>query len=310
MTDSNAPSCPLCHGHNSDLLEQVPGPSLNAAWQKSFGIRAGICSESVDYRRCRVCTLQFFMPPEDGDAILYETLQRQAWYYMDDKPEYVLAHRYLPTDGAVLEVGAGKAAFAKRVGRARYLGLEFNDAAIERARHDGITLIRQPVQEHAQVHPGRYAAVVSFQVLEHVADPAGFIAGCVQALVPGGILILAVPDHDGLCGLAQNNVLDMPPHHASHWNEAALRHIGSLYPLEVLAVEREPVTAQHAPWAERAVTERRLRGLFGMQSRVLDTSFAGRLVGRISAHLARALPPSISHVTGHTILAAYRRRAL
>ena len=55
--------------------------------------------------------------------------------------------------------------------------------------------------------------MVSFQVLEHVASPYDFIRGCVDSLKQG-VLILAVPSSDGFAGMAINNVLDMPPHHA------------------------------------------------------------------------------------------------
>ena len=73
----------------------------------------------------------FFSPLETGGAVLCENLQKFDWYYMEEKEEFQIAMRFVPTTGSVLEVGSGKAAFATKVGVDRYTGLEFNDKAIE-----------------------------------------------------------------------------------------------------------------------------------------------------------------------------------
>ena len=299
--------CPLCGGSRTASLDRLSGSDLNRAWLRSYGITADIGTAQIDYRRCDDCSLQFFTPPEDGDAGLYEALQKQDWYYLSDKPEYALAQRYVPAEGAVLEVGAGKAAFARLVGERRYLGLEFNDAAIERARSAGISLAKQAIQAHALQHPGLYSAVVSFQVLEHVSDPASFVAACVDALAPGGTLVLAVPDHDGLCGLAQNNILDMPPHHVSHWNERSLRFIAQRHQLELVAIERESITELHKPWARRAVIEQRMRRGVGLSARLLDRRLSARILGKLAAMLALVAAPAIDEVGGHTIVGVFRK---
>jgi SAM-dependent methyltransferase len=168
-------------------------------------------------------------------------------------------------------------------------------------------LLKQPIRAHAETSPGRYKAVVSFQVLEHVRDPAGFIGGCVKALAPGGAMILAVPDHDGVCGIAQNNILDMPPHHVSHWNEQSLTRVATQFQLELIRIEREPTAAYHVRWAQRSLYEQRARALFGLRPTLLDTSLLGRVTGRLCAWAADVAPPSIDTVSGHTILACYRK---
>lgn len=301
--------CPLCGGHDIETIERVDGTQLASAWRRSFAIETKLEATHIDYRTCRTCGLLSFDPPHDGDAALYEALQRHDWYYMGEKPEYEAALPYLPESGPLLEVGAGRAAFASIAGKSRYVGLEFNDAAVERARQAGVALLKQPVQLHAQTHPGRYAGVVSFQVLEHVKDPAGFVAACVAALRPGGTMVLGVPDHDGLCGLAQNNVLDMPPHHVSHWNEMALRHVATMHSLEVLAIVREEVAPAHREWLQRAVMERRLRQWIGLRPTVLDVRVSARVMAKLASLLARFVDPGLHRVSGHTILAVYRKPA-
>jgi 2-polyprenyl-6-hydroxyphenyl methylase/3-demethylubiquinone-9 3-methyltransferase len=41
---------------------------------------------------------------------------------------------------------------------------------------------------------GRYDLVTSLEVVEHVADPAAFVAGLAAAVAPGGLLILSTPN--------------------------------------------------------------------------------------------------------------------
>jgi SAM-dependent methyltransferase len=288
------------------LIETISGEKLNRSWFKSYGINANLDSISINYFDCRICGLKFFDPPSAGEGGLYDTLQKFDWYYSTDKPEYGMADRLLPDRGYILEVGSGKAAFAAYVGAHRYTGLEFSDAALRRAAEAGITLLKEAIESHAFMNPAAYDGVVSFQVLEHVVDPKGFVRGCVDALKTGGTLVLAVPDHDGLCGIAQNNILDMPPHHVSHWNEQSLRMLAELYNLEVVAIEREAVSSLHTSWAAHAVEERSLRRRLGLRDTLLDTSIVGRAISKFAGYRA-TLNPVPEEITGHTIVASYRK---
>ncbi|MFZ2171102.1 MAG: class I SAM-dependent methyltransferase [Methylococcaceae bacterium] len=306
MNNSNAKQCPLCgseHHVNQEILSPI---EINKLYSKSLGVEDAIKTEYLSYLSCQNCGLGFFDPMETGGEDLYERLQAFDWYYMADKYEYAIAMKYLPAEGTVLEVGAGKAAFAEKVGVDRYTGLEFNDKAIERAGKSGIRLIKQPVDAHA-VDGYTYDAVVSFQVLEHVSDPAGFIRGCVQCLKPDGRLIFGVPAHDGFAGSSVNNILDMPPHHVTHWTGETLRKLAPLFGLELLALDYEPVAKYHRPWAFNIVWEVRLRRFLGWPPCLLDRSLRAKLVSKIAAFLAKIAPISVDALNGHTVIATYKR---
>lgn len=53
-----------------------------------------------------------------------------------------------------------------------------------------------------EVADGPYDLVTCMEVIEHVADPAGFAKGLADALAPGGLLILSTPNRTGLSRLA------------------------------------------------------------------------------------------------------------
>lgn len=298
--------CPLCKSNDSELVEVIEAATISRLYAAKLGVGVCFAAPLLKYYRCHVCGLRYFDPAEPGDAGLYEQLQRFDWYYMEDKWEYSYAARHMAREDRVLEVGAGRAAFAKHVGIDRYFGLEFNDRAIEKARSDGIRLINQFVEEHAKTG-NCYDVVVSFQVLEHVPDPDSFIRGCVACLKPGGKLILSVPAHDGFAEKAVNHVLDMPPHHVSHWNQAVMTYLSEQYGLDVLDIAHEPVAAYHVNWAKKVKVEDFLRRRLGMSPKLLDMTWPARLIGLVSLVLARLLPLPVRNDSGHTITAVYRK---
>ncbi len=48
----------------------------------------------------------------------------------------------------------------------------------------------------------QFDLVTSLEVIEHVADPAGFVRGLAEALAPGGLMILSTPNRTPLSRLA------------------------------------------------------------------------------------------------------------
>ena len=299
--------CPLCGSSAVRCKEKVDATSLNYLYRKRLGIVNPLPVSSLEFCICENCGLGFFDPMITGSEEFYEKLQAFDWYYMATKPEYAMAQRYLPVDGNILEVGAGRGAFAHFGGRNRYIGLEFNDKAIERARSDGITLLKETVEAHALTHVAGYKVVVTFQVLEHVADTKSFLQACVDCLVPGGKLMIAVPSADGFLGQAVNSILDLPPHHVSRWSDTTLRMVAKLFDLRCVSIEHEPVARYHIKWARQVRIEAWLRRALGWGQPLVDVSVGGRVVSMTSAILARLFPVPVRHLQGHTVFACYEK---
>ena len=66
--------------------------------------------------------------------------------------------------------------------------------------------------------------------------------GCLGALDHGGFFIVALPDHYAICGLAQNNILDLPPHNLTHWSESTIRYLAKYFNLDLIDIEFEPIS--------------------------------------------------------------------
>jgi 2-polyprenyl-6-hydroxyphenyl methylase/3-demethylubiquinone-9 3-methyltransferase len=68
----------------------------------------------------------------------------------------------------------------------------------------------------------RFDLVTSLEVIEHVSDPAGFVAGLARALAPGGLLILSTPNRTARSHLAMITVaegLGQIPRGTHDWNK-------------------------------------------------------------------------------------------
>ena len=88
------------------------------------------------------------------------------------------------------EVGCAKGAFLLR---ARKAGATVHGVELDADSVRALTGLGIPVEPEVQ-GGGRFDIVCAFQLLEHLARPAEFVQRAAQALVPGGRLLLALPN--------------------------------------------------------------------------------------------------------------------
>ena len=97
--------------------------------------------------------------------------------------------------GRILDVGCSVGTFLEEA-KARGWDVEGMDVAADACAATARALgcpVHQGVLETAELTPGAYDAIHASQVIEHVLDPAAFVAGARRALRPGGVLVLATP---------------------------------------------------------------------------------------------------------------------
>ncbi len=109
--------------------------------------------------------------------------------------------------------------------RAQADGLEISDAESAYAREMfGVDFIRSDL---AHVD-GKYDVLTSFNVIEHVPNPAALLAGMRERLNDGGYLIVTTPNpsciHRRILGLQKWNMV-APPHHINLFTRAALEQM-------------------------------------------------------------------------------------
>lgn len=260
-------ACPLCGGARTTCLRRMSTQELQTAWRQQMQIDVsadlGDCRE-IQQLRCADCRLRFFHPRLAGSGAFYADLQRFAWYYMPHKWEHDAALRHIKPGDRVLEVGCGKGDFVASLRRqgidAR--GCELNEQAVRQAQAAGLPVEFRALESIVSDQPGGFDVICSFQVMEHVPHPAQMLASSLQGLRVGGRLIIAVPNCDGFIRLAEDDLMNRPPHHVLWWSREVFARLPRWLPVKLLTVHYEPMAAYHWDWFT-AIHWRRVSGLTG-----------------------------------------------
>jgi len=110
-------------------------------------------------------------------------------------------------DRTALDVGCGAGLLCEPLARlgAIVTGIDAaaENIAAARAHAGGQGLaIGYRAGELDQLGGATFDLVISMEVIEHVADPAAFVAGLAAAMAPGGLLIVSTPNRTALSRLA------------------------------------------------------------------------------------------------------------
>lgn len=238
--------CPSCSAEKVERKEAIASQLIEEYYAEN-GVDVRYLFEDVSLLRrygCEDCGLQFFQPVVLGDDRYYQAMQKGDWYYLEEKPEYDYVAKWIEAEERVLDVGSGRGAFSRKINSSFYQGLEFSQSAVELAAREGVNVITESVEEHAQKHQGAYDVVCAFQVLEHVAQPKTFLEGCIGCLKSGGKLAIAVPNSQSFLEW-RRNYLNLPPHHQLLWSEKSLLKLAEVHNLEVVEIYKEKVSKIH-----------------------------------------------------------------
>jgi 2-polyprenyl-3-methyl-5-hydroxy-6-metoxy-1,4-benzoquinol methylase len=117
---------------------------------------------------------------------------------------FLLAH--VPPGARVLDVGCGEGRFAAELARAgrEAVGIDVAEEPLRRARalHPGLDVRVVGAEGPWPLRDVSFDAVWAGEVIEHVADTAGWLSEVRRVLRSGGSLVLSTPAHDRLTRLA------------------------------------------------------------------------------------------------------------
>jgi 2-polyprenyl-3-methyl-5-hydroxy-6-metoxy-1,4-benzoquinol methylase len=306
--------CPLSGSSNVTLIEEINASDLIKMYNQC--LQADISNEfgevkKLGYYHCIDSDLRFFYPMVTGSEKLYELLQKNPWYYMDDKADYYYANNFIKESDLVLEIGCGRGAFSQKISTKKYVGLEFSRNAKEIAFSKGILIENESIESHAVAHPAKYDVVCAFQVLEHISEIHSFIESSIKALKPGGLLIYSLPSADSFLSLMTNNFLNMPPHHVSFWSDKCLKHIAEIFGMKIVNIEHEKLAEwDKVSWASSIILES-LKNWLGVKSELLDMSLKYKVLEKISFLTGEVLAKGLINPKvlpqGHSVNVVYQK---
>lgn len=242
---------PLVPGAKIRFLDKFQSTKLINDWKTSFNIDISnelIGIQKISLYRCELSQLDFFTPfSAAGSERLYQDLNNFDWFYIEEKWEFEEAIKDLLGCKKILEVGCGPGYFlgkaTKKLKGSIIKGIELSETTLKRASKKNLSIERVDISEIVS-RKEFFDAVCAFQVLEHVNQPRDFLEAMIQTLVPGGKLILCVPNKASFLR-HQYNLLDMPPHHMTRWNARTLKFLEKIFPLRLSRIRFEPLAKYH-----------------------------------------------------------------
>lgn len=171
---------------------------------------------------CFRCALQFIEPPFSDLRAYYQDGYRAGHDYTPGKsltpeerfelmrPLQEIRARFfkehVPEGGTVLEIGCSSGFFLDSIQDSyKVFGAEWNPEDAAYVREVG----ELPCEEGnlEDIYPGKqFSAIVAYQVLEHQVDPIAWLELVKTRLIPGGYLMLEVPN----CEEALLSLYDIP----------------------------------------------------------------------------------------------------
>jgi len=254
----------------------------------------------IEYFKCPTTGLSWYEPKEAaGSSNLYEQLEKFDWYYMQKKWEFTAALDLINQQSKILEVGAGGGHFLRLAAKNHFVhGIELNRKRAIKMRSLGYEIKELTMDQLKEKTNERYDVICYFQVLEHVSDPLKFISDTISLLNQGGKIILSVPNAAVMRKIDPDNedLLNQPPHHMSHWDKNVFYALEKLLPLKVKSFHYEPLAHYHISWM---VTKY-------LRNKIL---FLGKFFSRLLVNRYTTLPLQFllhigikKYIPGHTLL--------
>jgi 2-polyprenyl-3-methyl-5-hydroxy-6-metoxy-1,4-benzoquinol methylase len=254
-------SCPIC-GHQ-EYKEVLKAPFFRGK-KVSFSIQ-----------ECCKCALWFTSPrPADEDLGAYyeqenyashsdkgTSLFDQAYKTVRSialKSKVKLVKKYAPKNSLVLDYGAGGGAFVAALEQAGFnaRGVEPSEIARANAKEvHGLSLLNT---NQFEASAETYSAISLWHVLEHLPDLHDKMGAFHKALKPGGVLIIAVPNHESYDAKLYKEAwaaLDVPLH-LYHFKKKNIEELAKAHQFELMQIKNMPFDSFYVSLLSEKIMER------------------------------------------------------
>lgn len=128
------------------------------------------------------------------------------------------------------------------------IGLELDQATVDRLTRAGFTAFNRRVEDCTEIPDGSLDLLTMFHVIEHVDDPCRVIQRIVRWLAPGGVAAIETPNLNSLDARLFRRSLWGGYHIPRHWNMFTPATLNRLLTEAGLAVQRTRFVSGHSFW--------------------------------------------------------------
>ena len=237
-------SCPVCKSE-SKIIYDLPRDYLKDNLERYFNVTINEDLNLIAYEMaaCSNCTLTFAHPLVEGSGAFYSWITRQEAYYPTDRWEYHKVYDILNNNKSgslsLVDVGCGSGEFLellKPLKNVKAIGVDPTQTSIDKCRNkgvDGYCLTLEDFLKTYERYKNSFDYIVSFHCLEHIGAPLDFLDSMLQALKPGGSILISTPYSPMSFETDWFDPLNHPPHHMGRWNTSAYRKLGEKLNLDV-----------------------------------------------------------------------------
>jgi SAM-dependent methyltransferase len=242
-------ACPVCGKTSLKLFlnGQTLGLTLSSVGASRAIVSPGRILRCADcrfaFREERPTSEELSALYQQMDVGVYESQFRGREKSADRLLRIVERYR---SDGELLDVGCASGTFLKHAIMSGWTatGIEPSAELCHRAQEavQKKARILCATLETAELKPNSFDVITSWDVLEHMQDPVGFMRGCASLLRDDGLLFTTVPNLDSLTARLLGSRWPMfLPEHLNYFNPKSLKLCGALAGLTCLHVGRRTV---------------------------------------------------------------------
>lgn len=201
---------------------------------------------TLTYRACRTCDTLYISPRPTPDILgkfYANSVNYEYWAthifpaseaartekIFRPRAERVkdLCAKYNMTPETMVEIGAGFGTFGQEIKKLnlvdRFVAVEPSTSLAQKCRDRGLETLAMPIEE-TNFDPESVDVICSFEVIEHLFDPAAIFETCHRILKPGGLVIVTNPSGHGF------DVIAAPEHsttvdveHLNYFNPGSMQ---------------------------------------------------------------------------------------
>jgi cyclopropane fatty-acyl-phospholipid synthase-like methyltransferase len=262
-------------------------------------------AEEISLVKNKKLNFYFFSPFVSGSSNFYNGLTVTSKYSIE-KNEYLFASKYIKESDKVLDVGCGWGFFSSYIPKSDYLGIEFSEESKQKCEERNIEVTSTLIEDMPK--DNKFDVVASFQVLEHIENPMGFVKSMKDVTHDNGLIILSIPNVDSFNSLQENNYLNYPPHHISWWSKDSMLYVARELDLEIIDFEYDRLETTSLYYS--ISLKRRFNKLFNRGDTLIRDNPFDRFLNLGFSIFAKIFPkpePALMP-NGHSITFVFRKR--